>query len=151
MATTGAKTLAFEQLLLDHLFNHSEAIIDTSLYIGLVTGTPTVSDAGASTWHSTHEVATLKGYSRQALLRSNMGDADSAGTISNSAEINFGTSTGVDAAAAAWGTVTGFIISTDETIGNPTTYYYGIFDTKKSVADGDSVRITAGNLTIEER
>jgi hypothetical protein len=69
-----------------------------------------------------------------------------ATTIDNVNEINFGTST-----VASWGDVTGFIIATSSVIAETGTYYYGIFDTPKSVADGDSVRITAGNLSIEER
>ena len=150
MAITGAKTLAFEQALLNHVFR-GEGTLDQALHIGLVTGTPTVTDLGASTWHTTHEVAANKGYTRQALTDANMATANGNGVTLNSAEINFGTSTGVSASAAEWGTVTGFIISTDPTIGNATTYYYGIFDTEKSVAEGDSVRITANNLSIDER
>ncbi len=150
MATTGAKTLAFEQALLNNVFRGATAPL-TGLYIGLVTGTPTETDAGALNWHSTHEVAVNKGYSRQALNGLNMGATNSVGIMTNSAEINFGTSTGVSAGAAEWGTVTGFIISTVATIGQPITYYYGVFDTEKSVAEGDSVRITAANLTIREQ
>ena len=150
MATTGAKTNMFEALLLNHLFRNGTAPV-TGLYIGLVTGTPTVTDTAADLWYSTHEVAADKGYSRQALTNGNMSAALLDGTISNSAEINFGTSTGVSAGAAAWGTVTGFIITTGSTIAETGTYYYGIFDTEKSVATGDSVRITASNLTITEQ
>ena len=150
MATTGAKTLAFEQALLNHVFR-AEGTLDQALHIGLVTGDPTETDSGALNWHTTHEVAAGKGYLRQALTTANMAAANGDGITLNSAEINFGTSTGVDATAAEWGTVTGFIISTDATIGNATTYYYGIFDTEKSVAEGDSVRITTNNLSIDER
>jgi hypothetical protein len=151
MAYTGAKTNLFEDLLLNHLFRGGAAPA-TGLYIGLVTGDPTLSDAGAETWHSTHEIASpAVGYFRQdlghgAAANMMMGIAVD-GTMSLTGEINFGTSDN----SAGWGDVTGFIISTSQVIAATGTYYYGTFDTAKSVSTGDSVRITATNLTIEER
>jgi hypothetical protein len=156
MATTGAKTAEFERILLNYLFDDGAAPMagteNTDLYIGLVTGDPAVNDNAASAWHSTHEVAASAGYSRVRLTAASMNAASTAAgdpfatTIDNVNEINFGTST-----VASWGDVTGFIIATSSVIAETGTYYYGIFDTPKSVADGDSVRITAGNLSIEER
>jgi len=142
MATTGAKTTIFENLILDHLFR-AEAAPNTGLYIGLVTGNPTFDDDNAATLVD-HEVVKDSGYNRQAIHRPIMGAA-SAGVITTTDEINFGTSSN----SAGWGTVTGFFINTETSAG--VTYYYGVFDTEKSVATGDSVRITAGNLTIEEQ
>lgn len=154
MATTGAKTDTFENLLLDHLFRGTAAP-GTGLYIGLVTGDPTVNDVSAGTWHSSYEVGVDKGYTRQDLSVHNnlMMQAAVTGVMTMTGEINFGTSTGASEAAALWGDVTGFFISTasGNGVAPGTTYYYGIFDTAKNVATGDSVRITAGNLTIEER
>jgi len=80
-----------------------------------------------------------------------MMDAAVDGTMSLTGEINFGTSTGTTAELAKWGDVTGFFISTAAGNGDASTYYYGTFDTPKEVLTGDSVRITATNLTIEER
>ena len=144
MAITGAKTNLFEDLLLNHFFRGGAAPT-TGLYIGLITGNPTFDDDNALTLVD-HEVAPLIGYTRQLLNQTNMG-ASSDGIMSSAGtEINFGTSVGSD-----WGTVTGFTISTASGDAAGDTYYYGIFDTEKSVQVGDSVRITAGNLSIEER
>lgn len=154
MAFTGAKTNLFEDLLLDHLFRGSTAPA-TGLWIGLVTGDPVTSDAGAATWHSAFEVGADKGYERQDLghgAAANMMMGISVdGTMSLTGEINFGTSTGTTAELAKWGDVTGFFISTASGNAAASTYYYGTFDTAKEVLTGDSVRITSGNLTIEER
>ena len=152
MATTGAKTVEFERILLNYLFDGAGSAPDNLLYIGLVSGNPDVDDVSASAWHSTHEVAAGRGYARQSVQAGQMNAASTnavapfATTIDNATEINFGTST-----AAGWGTVTGFFIANTDVEGATGTYYYGIFDTPKSVEDGDSVRIIAGNLTIEER
>jgi len=144
MAYTGAKTNLFEDLLLDHLFRGGAAPA-TGLYIGLVTGDPTLSDAGAETWHSAFEVGANKGYTRQDLghgaAANMMMDAAVDGTMSLTGEINFGTSTGTTAELAKWGDVTGFFISTAAGNGDASTYYYGTFDTPKEVLTGDSVRI----------
>jgi len=152
MAITGAKTDLFENLILNYVFK-GEATFETgaALYIGLVTGAAlTYVDEGAATgpanWQD-HEVAASRGYARQTLGDSVFSAAATAGTITNGAEINFGTSTHTD----GWGSVTGFIITTGSAIASTGTYYYGLFDVAKSVATGDSVRITASNLTIEER
>lgn len=154
MATTGAKTAEFERVLLNYLFDGGTApMVGTEngdLYIGLVTGDPTVNDNVASSWHSTNEVADSIGYNRVQLSGEAMNAASTDGsmatTIDNALEINFGT-----AAGGNWGNVTGFIIATSSVKATTGTYYYGIFDAMKGVDDGDSVRIIAGNLTIEER
>ena len=149
MATVGAKTDHFENLILEHLFRNGCAL-DRPLYIGLITGNPTFSDLNAVTLKN-HEVAAGVGYSRQLLSTANMAAAVTGVMSSAGTEINFGTSVSSD-----WGTVTGFTISTATGMETNAThtgeiYYYGVFDTEKSVAVGDSVRITAGNLTIEEQ
>jgi len=145
MAYTGAKTDLLENLILNRIFNQALAsTISDAVYIGLVTGNPTVDDPTAATWHSTHEVADSIGYGRVRLNAAVM-SAAVTGVIELDNDINFGTGT------ATWGNVTGFIISTGLTPGDPGTYYYGTFDTMKGVDSGDSVRITSGNLTIEER
>lgn len=152
MALTGAKTDLFENLMLNYVFKGETSFATgAALYVGLVTGSAlTYADENAATgphaWQN-HEVAAGRNYTRQQLGAGVFSTAATAGTITTQTEINFGTSNHTD----GWGSVTGFIISTGATRGETGTYYYGLFDAAKSVATGDSVRITATNLTIEER
>ena len=155
MAFTGAKSNTYEDALLDYVFRgQTSPVTGANLYIGIFTGDGSVdlstADAGdAINLYQYEPTGTnMLGYQR-IQVSTVFGTAASAGSISNDALIDFGTSTG----AAAWGTVSGFFIGShaDGVVGAATgVLYYGIFDDPKSVTSGDSVRITSGNLTISE-
>lgn len=155
MAFTGAKSDTYEDALLDYVFRgQTSPATGANLYIGIFTGgiagDITSPDGGDTTNLYLYEPTgtNMAGYQR-ITVSDVFGTAASAGSISNDALIDFGTSTG----SAAWGAVSGFFIGShpDGEVGAATgILYYGVFDQAKDVTSGDSVRITSGNLTISE-
>ena len=119
-----------EALLLDWLMTNGTATRPTAWYVGLFTAAP--SDAGGGT-----EVST-GGYSRQSVTF----DAASSpgGTTSNSGAVSF-TASGAD-----YGTVTHIGIFDASTSGN--LLWHGALTASKTVADGDTLEFSAGNIDL---
>ena len=119
-----------EALLLDWLMTNGTATRPTAWYVGLFTAAP--SDAGGGT-----EVST-GGYSRQSVTF----DAASSpgGTTSNSGAVSF-TASGAD-----YGTVTHIGIFDASTSGN--LLWHGALTASKTVADGDTLEFSVGNIDL---
>ena len=119
-----------EALLLDWLMTNGTATRPTAWYVALFTAAP--SDSGGGT-----EVST-GGYSRQSVTF----DAASSpgGTTSNSAAVTF-TASGAD-----YGTVTHIGIFDASTSGN--LLWHGALTASKTVADGDTLEFSAGNIDL---
>jgi len=119
-----------EALLLDWLMTNGTATRPTAWYVGLFTAAP--SDAGGGT-----EVST-GGYARQSVTF----DAASSpgGTTSNSGAVTF-TASGAD-----YGTVTHIGIFDASTSGN--LLWHGALTASKTVADGDTLEFSVGNIDL---
>jgi len=119
-----------EALLLDWLMTNETATRPTAWYVGLFTAAP--SDSGGGT-----EVST-GGYARQSVTF----DAASSpgGTTSNSGAVSF-TASGAD-----YGTVTHIGIFDASTSGN--LLWHGALTASKTVADGDTLEFSAGNIDL---
>ena len=119
-----------EALLLDWLMTNGTATRPTAWYVGLFTAAP--SDSGGGT-----EVST-GGYARQSVTF----DAASSpgGTTSNSGAVSF-TASGGD-----YGTVTHIGIFDASTSGN--LLWHGALTASKTVADGDTLEFSAGNIDL---
>jgi len=119
-----------EALLLDWLMTNGTATRPTAWYVGLFTAAP--SDAGGGT-----EVST-GGYARQSVTF----DAASSpgGTTSNSGAVSF-TASGAD-----YGTVTHIGIFDASTSGN--LLWHGALTASKTVADGDTLEFSVGNIDL---
>jgi hypothetical protein len=119
-----------EALLLDWLMTNGTATRPTAWYVGLFTAAP--SDSGGGT-----EVST-GGYARQSVTF----DAASSpgGTTSNSGAVSF-TASGAD-----YGTVTHIGIFDASTSGN--LLWHGALTASKTVADGDTLEFSAGNIDL---
>jgi hypothetical protein len=103
----------------------------TNLYARLTTTTPTDSAAGT-------EVTTGVGYA--AVQTKTKWGTPSAGSVSNSAIIDFGTATG------SWGTVVGIELWDAASAGNRIAW--GALTTSKAPTNGDPVSFAIGTLTM---
>ena len=138
MAFTGAKSNTYEDTLLNFIFTGGTApATGANLHIGIFTGDGSVdlstADAGdAINLYQYEPTGTnMLGYQR-IQVSTVFGTTASAGSISNDALIDFGTSTG----SVNWGSVSGFFIGShpDGEAGSATgILYYGVFDQAKSV------------------
>ena len=119
-----------EALLLDWLMTTGTATRPTAWYVALYTAAP--SDAGGGT-----EVST-GGYTRQSVTF----DAASSpgGTTSNSGTVSF-TASGAD-----YGTVTHIGIFDAVSSGN--LLWHGAMTASKTIADGDTLEFSAGNIDL---
>jgi hypothetical protein len=119
-----------EKLLLDFLMTTGTATRPTDWYVALYTAAP--SDAGGGT-----EVSGF-GYARQSATF----DAASspAGTTSNNNDVVF------TAAGGSWGTITHIGIFDAVTAGN--LLWHGAIVTPKTVADGDTLQFSIGNIDL---
>ena len=119
-----------EKLLLDWLMTTGSATRPTSWYVALFTAAP--SDSGGGT-----EVSS-GGYSRQSVAF----DAASSpgGTTSNSGAVTF------TASGGSYGTVTHIGIFDASTSGN--LLWHGALTASKTVADGDTLEFSAGNIDL---
>ena len=117
-----------EDAILNHVFRNTALTSPTTVYAALFTTATT--DAGGGT-----EVSG-GGYARQA---STFG-APSSGTITNSADIDFGT------ASASWGTITHSAIYDALTVGNM--LVHGALTASKTVNNGDGFKFAIGNYDI---
>jgi hypothetical protein len=117
-----------ENIVINHLFRNQAYTPPATIYVGLFTTAPT--DAGGGT-----EVSGGS-YARQSVTLS----AASGGSTSNSADITFPTAT------ADWGTIVAAGIFDASTAGN--LLAWNNLTQSKTVNNGDTFRITAGNLTL---
>jgi len=119
-----------EALLLDWLMTTDSVTRPTAWYVALYTAAP--SDSGGGT-----EV-TGNGYSRQSVT---MASATSpGGTTSNTGAVSF-TASGGD-----WGSITHIGIHDASTSGN--LLWHGAMTASKTVADGDTLEFSIGNIDL---
>lgn len=119
-----------EKLLLDWLMTSGSATRPTAWYVALYTAAP--SDSGGGT------ELTGNGYSRQSVAF----DAATSpgGTTSNSGDVTF-TASGGD-----WGTVTHIGIHDASSGGQ--LLWHGAMTTSKTIADGDTLQFSTGNIDL---
>jgi len=116
-----------ENLLNQWLMTNGVATRPTAWYVALFTTAP--SDAGGGT-----EVS-LGGYARQAATFTVTGD-----TASNSGAISF------TASGASWGTITHIGIFDAVSAGN--LLWHGALTASKTIADGDTLEFSTGNIDL---
>jgi hypothetical protein len=119
-----------EKLLLDFLMTTGTATRPTEWYVGLFTAAP--NDAGGGT-----EVSG-SGYSRQSVAFD--AATSGAGTTSNTGDVVF------TAAGGSWGTITHIGIFDASTAGN--LLWHGSLVASKTVADGDTLQFSTGNIDL---
>ena len=117
-----------ELKVLDHVLSVTAYTMPSNVYVGLSTGSFGEDNSGTE----------LSGnnYTRKEATFS----AASSGSITNSATVEFNAATG------AWGTITSFGVFDASTSGN--LLIYGNFSASKVIAQGDILRINAGDLDI---
>jgi len=118
----------YEGKIIEHMLRNQAFTPPATIYLALYTVAPT--DTGGGT-----EVSG-GGYARQSFTLT----AATAGSTSNSADIVFPTAT------ADWGTIVAVGIFDAATAGN--LLWYGNLSTSKTVLNGDTFKILAGNLSI---
>jgi hypothetical protein len=119
-----------EKLLLDFLMTTGSATRPTDWYVALYTAAP--NDAGGGT-----EVSG-SGYSRQSVAFD--AATSGAGTTSNTGDVVF------TAAGGSWGTITHIGIFDASTAGN--LLWHGSLVASKTVADGDTLQFSTGNIDL---
>ena len=119
-----------EALLLDWLMTTGSATRPTAWYVALYTAAP--SDSGGGTEVSGN------GYSRQAVTFA--AATSPGGTTSNTGAVSF-TASGGD-----WGSITHIGIHDAETGGN--LLWHGAMTASKTVADGDTLEFSIGNIDL---
>lgn len=117
-----------ENEILDHILGTGAYTMPTTVYVGLSTGSFGDDNSGTELSGS--------GYARQSATF----NAAASGTADNSAAIEF------PAATASWGTVSHFGIFDASSAGN--LLIHGSFSTAKTIATGDILKISAGDLDI---
>ena len=128
----GSKTDFYENLVIQHLFE-SDYSAPTTLYVGLYTAAPTDSSEGTE--------CTGGSYARVAVTRGS-GWTSSGNATENAADITF------PEATASWGTVVAFALCDAATVGNQ--LYWGDLTASKTIDNGDTAKIPAGDLDITE-
>jgi hypothetical protein len=119
-----------EALLLDWLMTTGSATRPTAWYVALYTAAP--SDSGGGTEVSGN------GYSRQAVTFA--AATSPGGTTSNTGDITF------TAAGGDWGTITHIGIHDASSGGN--LLWHGVMTASKTVADGDTLQFSTGNIDL---
>jgi len=119
-----------EALLLDWLMTNGTATRPTAWYVALYTAAP--SDSGGGTEVSGN------GYSRQAVTFA--AATSPGGTTSNTGDITF------TAAGGDWGTITHIGIHDASSGGN--LLWHGAMTASKTVADGDTLQFSTGNIDL---
>lgn len=117
-----------ENEILDHILGTGAYTMPTTVYIGLSTASFNDDNSGTELSGS--------GYARVAATFS----AASGGTTSNSAAVEFAAATG------SWGSISHFGVFDASTAGN--LLIHGAFTTAKTIATGDILKISAGDLDI---
>ena len=119
-----------EKLLLDWAMTTGSATRPTAWYVALYTAAP--DDTGGGT-----EVSG-SGYTRQTVAFS--AASSPGGTTSNSGAVTF------TASGGSWGTVSHIGIHDASTAGN--LLWHGSMTASKSVADGDTLEFSIGNIDL---
>jgi hypothetical protein len=119
-----------EKLLLDWSMTTGSATRPTAWYVALYTSAPT--DAGGGT-----EVSG-GGYARQSVTFA--AATSGAGTTSNTGDVSW------TASGAAFGTVVAIGIFDASTSGN--LLWHGNMTASKTIADGDTLEFSAGNIDL---
>ena len=119
-----------EALLLDWLMTNGSATRPTAWYVALYTAAP--SDSGGGTEVSGN------GYAREAVTFA--AATSPGGTTSNTGDITF------TAAGGDWGTITHIGIHDASTSGN--LLWHGAMTASKTVADGDTLQFSTGNIDL---
>jgi hypothetical protein len=117
-----------ENEILDHILGTGSYTAPTTVYVGLSTGSFADDNSGTELSGS--------GYARVSATFS----AAASGTTSNSAAIEFPAATG------SWGTVSHFGIFDASSAGN--LLIHGAFTASKTIASGDILKISAGDLDV---
>jgi len=130
----GSKTDVYEALVIQHLFESDYSAPDP-LYIGLYLESAKPTDSSEGT-----EV-TGGNYARVSVARG-AGWTSSGNATENAADIIF------PEANASWGEIGAFAICDASTAGNQ--LYWGDLTTPKTINDGDTAKIPAGDLDITE-
>ena len=117
-----------ENEILDHILGTGSYTAPTTVYVGLSTGSFADDNSGTELSGS--------GYARVAATFS----AAASGTTSNSAAIEFPAATG------SWGVISHFGIFDASTAGN--LLIHGAFTASKTIASGDILKISAGDLDV---
>jgi len=117
-----------ENEILDHILATGSYTAPTAVYVGLSTASFADDNSGTELSGS--------GYARVAATFG----AAASGTASNSAAIEFPAATG------SWGTVSHFGIFDASTAGN--LLIHGAFTASKTIASGDILKISAGDLDV---
>ena len=117
-----------ENEILDHILGTGAYTMPTTVYVGLSTGSFGDDNSGTE--------LTGNNYARVAATFS----AAASGTTSNSAAIEFAAATG------SWGSVSHFGIFDASSSGN--LLIHGAFTTAKTIASGDILKISTGDLDI---
>jgi len=119
-----------EALLLDWLMTNGSATRPTAWYVGLYTAAP--SDSGGGT-----EVSG-SGYAREAVTFA--AATSPGGTTSNSGAVSF-TASGGD-----WGSITH--IGIHDAVSGGNLLWHGAMTASKTVADGDTLEFSIGNIDL---
>jgi len=118
-----------EDAFLDHFLGTSSTSAPAAVYIGLHTADPTDAGTGAE--------VSGNGYARQAITFASA----ASGSISNNAAVEFPAAT-----TSSWGSVSHWAIYDASTGGNQ--LFHGSFDTAKTIAVGDILKVAASSLTL---
>ena len=132
-----AATDTAEVLALNFLLNAETATRPTTWYIALHTGDP--GESGTA-----NEVANAYAYARTAVTFDAAAQPSTGLTFcDNSATITFPTASGGN-----WGVITHISIKTSNTYATTTALFKGALTASKTVNDGDTFQIQAGQLVI---
>lgn len=131
----GSLSNRMENLILNHVLKVSEDTPAT-LYVSLCTGSVTDAMTGATL----PEVPDSNNYARVA---SSAFDAASGRTTSNTADIVYPAASG-----GAWGSVTSWALVDSATHLGGNIIAYGDFTTPKTISEGNTAKILAGDLDI---
>jgi hypothetical protein len=129
-----------EDAVLDHVLGNSQYTQPT-LYLGLWTA-----DDGLESGTLTSEVPNANGYARQEIDVDGVSgafDTASGGSTSNTQTITFPTANGGN-----WGTITHIAVMDAATHGAGNVLFHGSVTSSKTIEDGDTFQVSAGNLTI---
>lgn len=130
-----AKSDYLEDAILNAVLRNVSYTSPTTVYVALFT--TATSDAGGGT-----EVPNSNGYGRTAITFS---APSPSGTITSSADCTF-----PQASGGNWGTITHFAIVDSATHGGGNFLYHGAFSSSKTIDDGDTFKIPAGDMDITE-
>jgi len=132
-----AATDTAEALALNFLLRGTTAGAPSAWYIGLHTGDP--GESGTA-----NEVANTHNYARQVVAFDAASQPSTGLTFcDNTDTVTFNTATGGN-----WGTITHISIKASATYGTTTAYFKGALTAAKTVNDGDTFQIQAGQLVI---